>query len=73
MNYTMSVSYLPCQTCKARVHCAECELQLEHALMRISGIAGARLQLARRELLIEADCPADEIADLLEDLGLFPE
>ena len=32
MTHSLSISYLACQTCHAKVHCDECEKRLEEAL-----------------------------------------
>lgn len=35
MTYTYSVTYLPCQICNARIHCDNCECQLEKSILLI--------------------------------------
>lgn len=73
MTYTYSITYLPCQICNARVHCEECERQLEKAIMRISGVRGASVQMAKKALLVDAVIDEDTLLDALEDLGIFTE
>ena len=71
MTYTFPITYMACQTCKSRVNCDDCESCLESAMMRISGIHGASLQMAKKELLIDTALDEGQLADCLEDLGVF--
>ena len=71
MTYTLPITYMACQTCKSRVYCDDCESCLESAMMRISGIHGASLQMAKKELLIDTALDEGQLADCLEDLGVF--
>lgn len=48
MTYTFPITYMACQTCKSRVNCDDCESCLESAMMRISGIHGASVQMAKK-------------------------
>ncbi len=71
MTYTFPITYMACQTCQSRMGCDDCESCLERAMMRINGIHGASLQMAKKELLIDAELNEGQLADCLEDLGLF--
>ena len=71
MPYTLPITYMACQTCKSRVNCDDCESCLESAMMRISGIHGASVQMAKKELRIDTSLNAAQVADCLEDLGVF--
>lgn len=71
MTYTFPITYMACQTCKSRVNCDDCESCLESAMMRISGIHGASVQMAKKELLIDTALDEGQLADCLEDLGVF--
>ena len=71
MTYTLPITYMACQTRKSRVNCDDCESCLESAMMRISGIHGASLQMAKKELLIDTALDEGQLADCLEDLGVF--
>ncbi len=71
MPYTFSVTYMACQTCQSKVHCDECEARLEEAMMRLSGVRSASLQIAKQELLVNAEQSEDDLLDALEDLGIF--
>ena len=65
MTYTLPITYMACQTCKSRVNCDDCESCLESAMMRISGIHGASLQMAKKELLIDTALDEGQLADCL--------
>lgn len=71
MTYTFPITYMACQTYKSRVNCDDCESCLESAMMRISGIHGASVQMAKKELLIDTALDEGQLADCLEDLGVF--
>ena len=73
MTYTFKISYISCQNCQAKVHCDECEKRLEEAIMRLSGIHGASLQIAIRTLLVDGQMDEDTLVDALEDIGIFVE
>ena len=71
MTHNLSISYLACQTCHAKVHCDECEKRLAEALMRMQGINSASIQIAARQALIDGSIDADTLEEALEDLGIF--
>ena len=71
MTHSLSISYLACQTCHAKIHCDECEKRLEEALMRMQGINGASIQMAAKQCLVDGDIDADTLEEVLEDLGIF--
>ena len=71
MTHSLSITYLACQTCHAKIHCDECEKRLEEALMRMQGINGASIQMAAMQALIDGSIDADTLEEALEDLGIF--
>ena len=71
MTHSLSISYLACQTCHAKVHCDECEKRLEEALMRMQGVNGASIQMAAKQALIDGLIDIDTLEEALEDLGIF--
>ena len=73
MTYTFKISYISCQTCHAKVHCDECEKRLEDAIMRLSDVHGASLQIANKTLLVDGQMDEDALVDALEDIGIFVE
>lgn len=71
MTYTIDISYIGCQSCQARVHCEECEERLSQMLMRLEGVNGAVVQMANRQLMIDADLDRSAMEEALEDVGIF--
>ena len=55
------------------MHCEECEKRLEEAIMRLSGVHGASLQIANKTLLVDGQMDEDTLVDALEDVGIFVE
>ena len=73
MTCTLKISYISCQSCHAKVYCDECERRLEDAIMRLSGVHGASLQIANKTLLVDGQMDEDTLVDALEDIGIFVE
>lgn len=73
MTHTYKISYIACQSCQSKVHCDECEKRLEEAIMRLSGVHGASVQLSRKTLLVDGQTDEDTLLDALEDIGIFAE
>ena len=73
MTYTFKISYIGCQSCQAKVHCDECEKRLIDAIMRLSGIHSASVQMARKALLVDGQLDEATLVDALEDIGIFAE
>ena len=71
MLHTISIYYLPCQICHAKVNCKECEVRLEEALMRIQGVNAAVFQMTVRQVQIDSSLDMDTLEEALEDMGLF--
>lgn len=71
MTYSLSIAYLACQTCHAKIHCDECEKRLEETLMRMQGVNGASIQMVTKQALIDGPIDADTLEEVLEDLGIF--
>ena len=71
MNYTYSVSYIACQTCKTKIYCDRCENQLEESIIKLNGTRSVSLQLLKKALSIDTDINEDDLLDELESLGIF--
>ncbi len=71
MTATMKITYIACQTCHAKVNCGECEKRLEEALMRLQGVRGASIQMAQKQVMVDADMDEDDLLDCLEEIGIF--
>ena len=68
---TANFTYLDCQKCSERIHCVDCETRLTEVLLRITGIRSADIQMARKQLCVNTDMDADEMEEILENLGIF--
>ena len=64
-------TYLSCQTCRERVNCGQCASLLEQALMRMEGVRGATIQMATRQVFVDADMGESDLLDCFEDIGIF--
>lgn len=71
MPYTFSATYMACQTCKSKIHCGECETRLEETMMRLNGVHGASLQMAKKELLIDAEQGEEDLMDARWRIWVF--
>ena len=68
---TANFTYLDCQKCNERTHCDDCEARLTEVLLRITGIQSADIQMARKHLSVNTEMDADEMEEILENLGIF--
>ena len=65
-------SYLPCQFCVGKNHCAQCGEEIRQALLGMKGVLEAEMDVpARRLRLSLAGVDPDDIADQAEALGVF--
>ena len=71
MTHSLSISYLACQTCHAKVHCDECEKRLEEALMRMQGVNAAVVQMAVKQVQMDSSLDMDALEEAPENVGLF--
>ena len=65
-------SYLPCQFCVGKNHCAQCGEEIRRAILALPGVSAAEADASARKLYVTLDgaCPED-VADALEALGVF--
>lgn len=71
MLHIFSGSYLPCQTCHAKVNCRDCEKLLEEALMRVQGVNSASVQMALQQVKMDSSLDIDMLEEVLESVGMF--
>lgn len=71
MNYSYDISFLTCQSCTAKIHCDDCSATLRERLLGRPGIQAAEVDVSKRRLLVSTDMDADDLLDLLENLGVF--
>lgn len=69
---TYDFTYLPCQSCHAKVNCDQCEAKIGNILMRIEGVSSVEVCMPKKNVRIYCDCTdADTIEDELEANGVF--
>ena len=65
-------SYLPCQSCVGKNHCAQCGEEIRQALLAMEGVADAEMDVpARRLRMALAGVEADDIIDQADAIGVF--
>ena len=65
-------SYLPCQSCVGKNHCAQCGEEIRQALLAMAGVADAEMDVpARRLRMALAGVEADDIIDQADAIGVF--
>ena len=65
-------SYLPCQSCVGKNHCAQCGEAIRQALLAMDGVTDAEMDVpARRLRMALAGVEADEIIDQADAIGVF--
>ena len=65
-------SYLPCQSCVGKNHCAQCGKEIRQALLAMAGVADAEMDVpARRLRMALAGVEADDIIDQADAIGVF--
>lgn len=71
MVHIVSGSYLPCQTCHAKINCGDCEKLLEEALMRVQGVNSASVQMTLKQVQIDSSLDIEMLEEILEAVGIF--
>ncbi|MDE7261269.1 MAG: heavy-metal-associated domain-containing protein [Oscillospiraceae bacterium] len=71
MEETLKISYLNCDFCTAKNHCAACGGELAESLVRRPGIESAEVNIPDRTLRVRHSLGADELEDLLDGMGLL--
>lgn len=65
-------SYLPCQFCVGKNHCAQCGEEIRKSLLAMDGVAEVEMDVpARRLRMMLADADLDDIIDRADALGVF--
>ena len=65
-------SYLPCQFCVGKNHCAQCGEEIRRALMEMEGVQAVELDVpARRLRLYLTGVDPDDIIDRAEAMGVL--
>jgi hypothetical protein len=70
LNYTFT--YLPCQTCHAKVRCNQCEQTILDRLMRIDGVKAGEVCIPKRLIsILSENADPDEIDEEMDAIGVF--
>ena len=65
-------SYLPCQFCVGKNHCAQCGEEIRQALLKMEGVAEVEMDVPARKLRLTLNGAApDDIIDRADALGVF--
>ena len=71
-NLSYTFTYLPCQTCHAKVHCDQCEQAILDKLLRIDGVQAGEVCIPKRLISIRNEnADPDEIDDEMDAIGVF--
>jgi hypothetical protein len=71
-NLIYTFTYLPCQTCHAKVRCNQCEQTILDRLMRIDGVKAGEVCIPKRLIsILSENADPDEIDDEMDAIGVF--
>lgn len=68
----MDYSYLPCQFCVGKNHCAQCGGEIRQALLSMAGVAEVEMDVPARRLRLALDgADVEDVIDQADALGVF--
>lgn len=70
MKYIYNFSYLPCQSCHAKVNCSTCAENILSELHKHTSLH-AEIDIFQKNIVIESTLDADTVEEVLENLGVF--
>ena len=68
---TLKISYLNCDFCTAKNHCAACGGELAEALIQKPGVESAEVNIPDHTLRVRHSLDADDLEDLLDGMGIL--
>ena len=71
MTQMLTISYMNCDFCTAKNHCASCGAELAQALAQKPGIASAQVNIPDRSLHVICSLDPDSLEDLLDGMGIL--
>lgn len=71
MEETLKISYMNCDFCTAKNHCASCGGELSRSLLQKPGIEAAEMNIPERTLRLTHSLDADGLEDLLDGMGVL--
>ena len=65
-------SYLPCQFCVGKNHCAQCGEEIRQSLRALEGVADVEMDVPARRLRLTLNgAEPDDVIDRADALGVF--
>ena len=64
-------TYYKCQACTAKVHCAQCDIELAEMLEAESAISWATVSIPQKTMSLQTELDRDSLEEILEDVGVF--
>ena len=71
MTEILKISYMNCDFCTAKNHCAACGGELAEALAQKPGIQSAAFNIPDRTLHVTHSLDGDDLEDLLDGMGVL--
>lgn len=71
MEATLKISYMNCDFCTAKNHCASCGADLAQALAQKPGVASAQVNIPDRTLRVVHSLDPDGLEDILDGMGIL--
>ena len=71
-NLIYTFTYLPCETCHAKVRCDQCEQKILDRLMRIDGVKAGEVCIPKRLIsILSENADPDEIDEEMDAIGVL--
>ena len=71
MTETLTISYMNCDFCTAKNHCASCGADLAQSLLQKPGIEAAEMNIPDRTLRVTHTLDPDDLEDMLDGMGVL--
>ena len=71
MEEILKITYMNCDFCTAKNHCAACGGQLAESLVQKAGIETAEFNIPDRTLQVRHSLDADTLEDILDGMGVL--
>ena len=68
---TISIIYMKCQFCSAKINCERCSDELAERLEGKPGIRSVQVNVPDKKVYLEHDLDLDDLEDTLDELGLL--
>ena len=73
MNHRILFTYIPCQTCNAKIHCDQCAKEMTDSLLKLDGVSGVVIDMKNKVATVQCAMDRDDLEACMEDVGLFPD